>query len=111
MAHLPKIVYDDPDELPEIFVTGVFGGVSPLGATIIPYVEDPVFESAGFTPELRISEVKRTPKVRIRMTPVAFKSMAQWMTKRLEQYEERFGKIELKAQPGNTGHQGSVDFQ
>ncbi len=111
MAHMPKIVYDDSDDIPEIFITGVFGGMSPLGATVIPYVEDPVFESAGFTPQLRVSEVKRKPRVKIRMTPVAFKSMAEWMNKQVKQYEERFGKIELKSHGDHNPQPGSVDFQ
>jgi len=78
-----------------VFATGVFGGVNPVDAQIIFWLDRPEPETAS-TPQpgsLKLKKIVRELQVEVHMTPTAFKTLADWMNKHIEQYEKMFGPI------------------
>jgi hypothetical protein len=79
-----------------VFASGVFGGINPNDAQMIFYLD-------RFEPELvpdqpgtqRLSKINREFQVEIHVTPSQFKSIAQWMTQHVQNYEKNFGEIPL----------------
>jgi hypothetical protein len=109
----PKINFELPENLPEYFVSGIYGGLSPVGANLLCFVEDPLFESSSYDGKILVREIQRKAQMRIRMTPTTFKMVTQWMQSQLKQYEEKFGKITM---PGNVqfeqkGAGAGADYQ
>ncbi len=93
MNKRPKIEIEIPDDIPEFFITGAFGGLSPAGGNIMFYVEDPVIEMEEYEQQIKIRRIKRKGKVVLRMSPTTFKSIALWMEANLKAYESKIGEI------------------
>lgn len=81
-----------------VFATGVFGGINPVDAQIIFFLDRPEPETVS-TPlpgSLKLKQIVRELQVEVHMTPTAFKTVADWMNKHIEQYEKIFGPIVTK---------------
>ena len=78
-----------------IFATGVLGGLNPLGAQIVFYLDRPEPETVN-TPHpgaMKLKKIVRELQVEVWMTPAQFKAIAEWMNKNIEEYEKRIGPI------------------
>ena len=89
----PDFIITKIKDLPVSYATGVVGGLRPNDAHIL-FIADRV--------ELVAAEMPGTQKIKainqeVHMSPTTFKSIALWMIKNVEKYEEVFG--EIKAEP------------
>ena len=93
----PKFTLSTSSDYKDFFSSGVLGGMSPADCRIIFFVDrlqpEMVPERAG---RMRISNLKRELLAEVHMTPVQFKTMANWMNRHIQQYERRFGVISAK---------------
>jgi hypothetical protein len=92
----PRIeVIDDPDYR-TIIVNGVFGGHKPGFLEAVVYTDEWVVKEALATLDAPLDKIyiKRTLKCRLVIDPFTAKSVADWLTTHIKQYEESFGKIE-----------------
>ena len=83
-----------------VTASGVFGGMSPNDCRIIFYLDRfiPDIVPGGAPGEIKIREVNRELQVEIHMSPAQFMSMSQWMTRRVNDFEEQFGEIQILAE-------------
>lgn len=109
MTKNPPIEFEIPKELDEVFVTGIFGALTPLGGNLMFFVEDPVFDTS-FGNQLRMTHIRRKAKLRVRMSPTTFKSISKWMESQLKNYESNFGEIGT-VQNSHEQTKQSTDFQ
>jgi hypothetical protein len=74
-------------------VDGVFGTLTPNYGQIILFVDIPEVEMGDFIegkgPGMIINKVKRKFLIDARMSPSVFKSIASWMNKHVERYENK----------------------
>ncbi len=78
-----------------VFATGIFGGVQPNDAHIIFSLDrtEPQTVSTPQPGSQALKKIVRELQVEVHMTPTAFKFMADWMNRHIEQYEKMFGPI------------------
>jgi len=83
-----------------VFVTGVFGGISPRGAGIIFYLDrtEPETVNTPHPGTVKLKKIVRELQVEVRMTPFEFKEIAEWMTKHVDKYEKDFGPVSIQPQ-------------
>jgi hypothetical protein len=77
------------------FISGVFGTVNPIEGRIAFYVDsiEPQFKKGGRPDEMEIGKVVREMLVEVRMSPLQFKLMAEWMNQHLARLEKEGVKI------------------
>lgn len=80
-----------------IFATGVFGGVNPLDAQMIFYLNrlEPETVTTPHPGAIKLKKIVRELQVEVHMTPAEFKAVAQWMNKHVEEYEKKIGPIPI----------------
>jgi hypothetical protein len=91
----PQIEITKSPEYKSIYTTGVFGGAVPNDCRMIFYQDrmEPAILPGGIPGQMTIGRINRELLVEVHMTPLQFKSFAQWMARHLQTYEERFGEI------------------
>lgn len=84
----PEMKISKHDEYRVVAATGVFGGLIPAEGQIIFYTErlEPKSDSAG---KLSVGCIVREMQVEVHMSPTTFKSIAEWMSKHVKEFEER----------------------
>ena len=82
------------------YVTGAFGGVSPLDARMILYLDrlEPEVVPGGTPGQMRVNRINRELQVELHMTPVEFKSLSQWMAQHVQRFEENLHEIQMGPQ-------------
>ena len=90
-----KFNLTNSDSYHEYFITGALGGMNPNKCSITIFHDKPVLTiPEGSTNKINVKEINREVQATINMTPTQFKQMAMWMSRTLQAYEKRFGKIE-----------------
>lgn len=89
-VELPVII---PSEIPRIYATGAFGGVSAVDFKIFLFSEEPEQQDEVFDPK-RLTIIREV-KAQISLSPLAAKQIAIWLTKQVEAYEEQIGPINM----------------
>lgn len=95
---LPKFELKKNPEFKIYYVNGVFGTVTPMEGRMTFYIDrlEPKFKEGGKPAEMETDRVDRELLMEIRMSPLEFKSIAEWMTnhiKRLEKDGIKFPKV------------------
>lgn len=83
------------NEYRTIIVSGIFGGHRPGFIEALIYSDELVGDAAlgGVTPDASKIQVKRTMQCRLFIDPVTAKSIAEWLTGHIVEYEKQFGQI------------------
>jgi len=91
----PQFEITKSPDFKSIYTTGVFGGTSPNDCRIIFYQDrlEPAILPGGAPGQMTTKNINRELQAEVHMTPVAFKSLAQWMNQHVKTFEERFGEI------------------
>lgn len=87
---LPVII---PSEIPRIYATGAFGGISPVDFKIFLFSEEPEQQDEIFDP--RGLNIMREVKAQISLSPLAAKQIAIWLTKQVDAYEKQISPINM----------------
>jgi hypothetical protein len=71
-----------------ISATGVFGGLSPSGGQVIFYTDrlEPKSDTVG---NLSLGSVNRELQVEVHLSHATFKSIADWMTLKVKEFEDQ----------------------
>lgn len=104
----PKVEVAKHENYRTIIVNGVLGGLRPGFFEAIVYTDEVVGDEALSTalssPEK--AYIKRTIQCRLVFDPFQAKSLAQWLTNNVKEYEKLFGKIptsnELEKEKGKA---------
>ena len=77
------------------YVTGVFGGIGPVDARMLFYLDRivPETNSEEFRGSMRVEHIERELQVELHVSPFEFKLLSKWMTDHLLDYETRYGEI------------------
>lgn len=81
------------ENVPSFHITGVFGGLDPVEGRIAFFNVRLIPQEGDQPGSLQTGEVHQEYVAEVKMSPMAFKSIANWMNRKLTQYEERFGEI------------------
>lgn len=97
---VPKFEVEKSEEYREIHLDGVFGGITPNGAKMVIYTEEhePQIKPGGKPGDMELGKITREVQAELHLSPVQFKSLFKWMKKHLENYEDRFGEIEIQVE-------------
>ena len=97
MAGLPEIRVEKHKDYRTIIVNGVYGGHRPGFFEAIIYTDEIEADEALSTipPSSEKVKIRRVLQCRLVMDPVQAKSIQQWLTRHIEEYEKKFGKIPL----------------
>ena len=90
IQELPVII---PSEIPKIYATGVFGGISPLDFKIFFFSEEPKQQDEEIDP--KNLNIIREVKAQISLSPLVAKQIAIWLTKQVELYEKQISPINI----------------
>jgi hypothetical protein len=84
-----------------IIVSGVFGGRRPGFFEAITYTDELVADEALTTPVMDSTKArgKRIIQCRLYFDPFAAKSVAQWLSGHVADYEKEFGPIKTPVEP------------
>ncbi len=83
-----------------VYASGVYGGVDPNDSRLIFYLNRLIPESQPGQPgKMRTAKVIQELQVEVHMSPMQFKSLAQFMAGRIKLYEDKFGEIDMR--PGS----------
>jgi len=84
----PQIRMSKHPEYRIVAASGVFGGLHPVGGQVIFYTDrfEPTSDSMG---KLSLGSVNRELQVEIHVSPAVFKSIAEWMTNHVKDFETR----------------------
>ena len=98
--NVPDFEVEKSEDFKEVHLDGVFGGLNPKGAKMMIYTEKhmPEVNPRGKPGNMKLSQIERELQVELHMSPVQFKSLFQWMKKHLENYEDKFGEIEINVE-------------
>lgn len=98
--NVPDFEIEKAEDYKEVHLDGVFGGLNPKGAKMMVYTEEhtPKVNPRGKPGDLTLDKIVRELQVELHMSPVQFKSLFKWMERHLEQYEEKFGEIEIQVE-------------
>jgi hypothetical protein len=80
-----------PSDAPRIYATGAFGGYTPTDFRVMLFSEEPLQQDAITT--TRDLGIKRDVQAELILAPLAAKIIAQWLTKKVEDFEKNVGPI------------------
>lgn len=97
---VPDFEIKKADDYKEAHLDGVFGGLNPNGAKLMVYTEEhmPKINPRGKPGNMTLDKIERELQVELHMSPVQFKSLFNWMKRHLENYEDKFGEIEVEVE-------------
>ena len=95
----PDFIITKIKDLPISYTTGVVGGLKPNDAHILFIADRVELVAAEMPGTQKIKAINQEVQAEVHMSPTTFKSIALWMMKNVEKYEEVFG--EIKAEPKN----------
>lgn len=84
-----------------IHVSGVVGGINPNEGTIIVFI-DKLIPKTNPDGTMIIDTIERELVVELKMSPLQFKSIAEWMQMHIKEYEKMFGEIKVQGIPPKT---------
>jgi len=84
-----------------IHVSGVVGGINPNEGTIIVFI-DKLIPKTNPDGTMIIDTIERELVVELKMSPLQFKSIAEWMQMHIKEYEKMFGEIKVQGVPPKT---------
>jgi hypothetical protein len=92
----PQIKVNFDSDVPVYAVSGMFGGVNPSEAHLSFFQEIlvPDFDKQR---GVFLSKVEQKYVCSLKMSPMVFKRFAVWFSHHVREYEEKYGKIDLKA--------------
>lgn len=104
----PKIVVEKDEQYRDVIVNGVFGGIRPGYLEVLVYTDKMVGDEAltDIPPAPEKIYVTRVVQCRLVIDPVQAKSIAEWLTRQVLNYESAFGKI---ATPEDFGKKFAKD--
>lgn len=92
---LPEIQTDYSQNYRRINVGGLYGSIQPVGLEAFVYsqeqIVDKVLATEPASPHRRV--IKRTVECELIIDPMQMKSIQQWITQKIEEYERIFGHI------------------
>jgi len=100
------------DSYRTILVNGVFGGHRPGFFEAIVYTDEIIADDAlsSMPPSPEQVKIKRVLQCRLVMDPVQAKSLLNWLSEHVSEYEKKFGKItlpgEIKLEKRELGYIG-----
>ncbi len=88
-SEVPPIEIIKDPEYKTIYVNGVFGGLDPVEGKMIFYVDilEPEIDKK-MPGAMKVKKIIRKLLIDIRMSPVQFKSIAEWMKSHVKRFEE-----------------------
>lgn len=94
----PKFEDSKSPDYKYVYVTGVFGGLSPNDARMLFFLDrlEPITSNEPRPGTQKIKKIIRELQVEVHMTPHEFKNIAIWMNNHIKHYESRFGEITVK---------------
>lgn len=98
----PEFVVTKREEMPLVYVTGVFGGLAPNDGQMLLFIDRLEPEPADVPGSQKIKRINQEIQTEIHTSPITFKSIALWMTSHIERYEKTFGEIKAKPEEGRT---------
>ncbi|MGB9728931.1 MAG: DUF3467 domain-containing protein [Thermoprotei archaeon] len=81
-----------------VHVSGVVGGINPNEGTIIVFV-DKLVPKTNPDGTMAIDSIERELIMELKMSPLQFKSIAEWMQMHIKEYEKMFGEIKMEGIP------------
>jgi len=99
----PKFKKEISPHYRTIVVSGVFGGHRPGWFEMIIFTDE--IDPESLDPALSGSRVvvKRTFQCRLILDPIQAKSLLQWLTYHVKEYEKKFGEIKMPPAPSTRG--------
>lgn len=89
-----------------VYATGVYGGINPGDGSMIFYLNRIEPEAMPGQPgRMRTDRINQELQVEVHMSPREFKSVAQWMTRHVQEYEQRFEEITMELPEAEEGEQ------
>lgn len=112
MSGIPEIKSETSPQYRRIYAAGFFGGIVPAGleATIYSEMRDivKVLETQPLAGN-RVS-IKRIAECELLIDPMQMKSLHQWLTQKITEYEKLFGNIpspeEVESRSKRAGQSG-----
>lgn len=94
---LPKVETQKDPNYRTILTSGVFGGHRAGYFEAIIYTEELIADDALETAKISSDRafIRRTQQCRLVMDPFQAKSFAEWLNRHIQEYEKKFGKIEM----------------
>jgi len=89
--------------------TGVFGGLNPVEGCIMLYSDYPYPSTAGPPGKIELAKLVREIQVILKVSPITFKIIADWMQRHIQRFEKQFGALiqkELPEEPITTNYIG-----
>ena len=91
---IPKFETVKAEYYRTVYASGVFGSVNPNEGTIIFYVDRLIPKSKDQPPgSMGLETVLHELQVEVKVSPMQFKSIADWMQKHLQELEKIVGKL------------------
>jgi len=90
-SKIPPIEILKDQDYKVIHVNGVFGGLDPIEGRMIFYVDilEPEIDlDRSIHGAMKVKKIIRKLLVDVRMSPVQFKSIAEWMQSHVKQFEK-----------------------
>jgi hypothetical protein len=91
-SELPPVEIVKDQEYKTIYVNGVFGGLDPVEGRMIFYVD--VIEPGIDGNTMKVKKITRKLLIDVRMSPVQFRSIAEWMQSHVKRFEEMQGVLD-----------------
>lgn len=93
----PEFEVEESEDYQEIHVDSVFGGLSPNGGKMVLFMDKhiPKVQERGPPGNVEIDKIVKVKKAELHMSPVQFKSIAQWMIQHVKEYEQKYGEIDI----------------
>jgi hypothetical protein len=104
----PEFIVTNKEGMQLLYVTGVFGGLAPNDARMLLYTDRLEPEPAEMPGAQKVKRVNQEIQAEVHMSPATFKSIALWMLKNLQNYEQTFG--EIKAEPIKESSPSKGDY-
>jgi hypothetical protein len=86
-----SLPYVYPSETQKIYASGAFGGYTPHDFRVILYLEEPLRQDEILQSETL--DIIRTVQGELILSPLAAKELTKWLTDKVKNFENDFGKI------------------
>lgn len=105
----PRVEIIQDKDCRVVNATGVFGGLNAVEGVLMLYSDYPYPSSEGPPGQVTMAKVVREIQVVLKLSPITFKMIADWMQGHIQEFEKQFGalaKKKLPEQPGVTNYIG-----
>lgn len=91
----PNFAVSKREGLELFYATGVFGGLSPIDGRMFFVADRLELEPGDLPGTQKVKEVNQEIQAEVHMSPATYKSIAMWMMKNVENFEKKFGEIQM----------------